>query len=126
MGDDRQTVKTYVPGEQKSAWQRHADELDMSQSEFVRTMIQAGRRGFDLSSTETSVETGSTGSDPGGQRLETRIESALANECLSWDELVDEVFEDFEDRLEDALDSLQERNRVKYSGRDGGYTLNDE
>src|SRR6056297_3280818 len=46
MSEDRRSVKTYVPAEQKDRWREHADELGMSQSEFVRTMVQAGRRGF--------------------------------------------------------------------------------
>ena len=126
MSGDRRSVKTYVPADQKAEWQRHADDLGMSQSEFVRTMVQAGRRGFTLSDGSTPDETGSDDVDPGGHDLETRIESALADGYLSCDDLVEEVFAGFEDRLEDALDSLQERNRVKYSGPNGGYTLVDE
>ena len=47
-GEDtsRTQVRTYVPAYQKSEWESHADELDMSQSEFVRTMVQAGRTRF--------------------------------------------------------------------------------
>ncbi len=44
---ERAVVRTYVPAYQKAHWQDHADELDMSQSEFVRTMVQAGRSGFE-------------------------------------------------------------------------------
>lgn len=36
------------------------------------------------------------------------------------------VTDDIEERLEDALDAHQENNRVKYSGRNNGYTLNGE
>ncbi len=131
MSGDRRSVKTYVPAEQKTTWQEHADELGMSQSEFVRTMVQAGRRGFTLSDGNVSDqsipdETGSGRANPGGSDLETRIESALADGFCSWEELVDDVFDGLEDRLEASLDSLQERNRVKYSGPNGGYTLTDE
>ncbi|WP_280585139.1 DUF5805 domain-containing protein [Halorubrum sp. Boch-26] len=126
MTDDRRSVKTYVPAEQKRRWQDHADELGMSQSEFVRTMVQAGRRGFSTGESEKTVEPGPTGSDPGGDRLETRVEAALADGPLSWEELVEDVVGDFEARLENALDALQDRNRVRYNGRKGGYTLTDE
>lgn len=131
MSGDRRSVKTYVPAGQKTRWQKHADELGMSQSEFVRTMVQAGRRGFSLSEEgipDESIpdETGSDRADPGGNDLETRIESALVGGYLSWEELVEEVFDGFEERLEESLDSLQERNRVRYSGPNGGYTLVDE
>ncbi|MFO8115220.1 MAG: DUF5805 domain-containing protein [Halorubrum sp.] len=126
MSDDRRSVKTYVPAEQKDRWQAHADELGMSQSEFVRTMVQAGRRGFSTADSENPVEPDPQGSDPRGESLETRVESALANGPLSWEELAEDVVGDFEDRLEDALDALQDRNRVRYNGRKGGYTLTDE
>ncbi|WP_132058378.1 DUF5805 domain-containing protein [Halorussus amylolyticus] len=128
---DRTAVKTFVPAYQKEKWKRHADELDMSQSEFVRTMVQAGRRGFDLESgageTENPAEGGLEGSNPGGGGLETRLLDRLDSEGhLSWDQLVDELAGDFEDRLEETLQRLQNENRVQYSGRRGGYTTVDD
>lgn len=125
---DRAVVKTFVPTYQKEEWKRHADELDMSQSEFVRTMVQAGRRGFDLESgtgaAGTVPEGASEGSDPGGGGLETRLLDLLDSDAyLSWDQLVGELAGDFEDRLEDTLQRLQNENRVQYSGRRGGYTV---
>jgi hypothetical protein len=126
MSDDRRSVKTYVPAEQKDRWQDHADELGMSQSEFVRTMVQAGRRGFSVGGSEPAAEPDSTGSDPGGNDLEGRVEAALGDDPLSWEELVEAVVGDVEGRLEDALDELQDRNRVRYNGRKDGYVLTDE
>jgi len=126
----RSTVQTYVPEYQKREWQRHADEMDMSQSEFVRTMVQAGRRGFDGDGTgegageQEGRRTRSAPSDPQGQDLETVVEESLADAgALDWEELLDEVTADVERRLEDALESLQADNRVRYSGPRGGYTL---
>ena len=118
-GTDRAVVKTYVPKYQKSEWKAHADDLDMSQSEFVRTMVQAGRRGFDLGSAEPPEG----GVDPRGDGLEDALLDILADEPLSWDELVERLAGDFEDRLDDALGDLQDENRVRYSGRHGGYVL---
>ncbi|QKG93915.1 hypothetical protein HPS36_13990 [Halorubrum salinarum] len=126
MGGDRQSVKTYVPTEQKEIWREHADELDMSLSEFVRTMVQAGRRGFAPSESATDEEPASEGSDPRGHDLERRVRAALESGPRSWDELVQAVVGDVEDELEATLDDLQDRNRVRYSGRDGGYVLTDE
>ena len=126
MSDDRRSVKTYVPAEQKDRWQEHADELGMSQSEFVRTMVQAGRRGFSLAESGKAAEPDPSGSDPRGDDLETRVESALGDGPLSWEELVEAVVGDFEDQLEETLDALQDRNRVRYNGRKGGYILTDE
>jgi len=49
------------------------------------------------------------------------VEAALSDGVLSWEELVDAVFDDdFEGRLEGALDSLQDRKRVRYNGREEG------
>lgn len=122
----RTAVKTYVPAYQKRIWADHADDLGMSQSEFLSTMVQAGRRGFDPTFDE--------GSEPAGESadaatvdasdLEARIEAVLAGSGpLSWDELVAELTDDIEERLDDALQDLQSANRVSYSGRSGGYTL---
>ncbi len=125
---DRTAVRTYVPAYQKEEWQVAAEEMDMSQSEFVRTMVQAGRREFPIpgenSEPGNSTETDTT---PGVEPLETRILDALAaSGPLDWDDLVDELVGDLEARADDCLQSLQEAGRVRYSGREGGYTLTDE
>ncbi len=123
---DRTAVKTYVPSYQKSEWKRHADELDMSQSEFVRTMVQAGRRGFSAGNGSNPEEADDGGSNPGGNGLESRVESVLSREGpLSWEDLLDALSGDLEERLEGALDDLQSEDRVRYSGREGGYVLTD-
>ena len=126
MGGDRQSVKTYVPAEPKEVWRDHADELGMSLSEFVRTMVQGGRRGFAPAETEPETEPTSEDATPGGRDLESRVRAALESGPRSWDELVQAVVGDVEDDLEETLDDLQDRNRVRYSGRDGGYVLTDE
>jgi len=126
MSDERHAVKTYVPADQKSMWQDHADELEMSQSEFVRTMVQAGRRGISISEPKNRAEPVSKDADPRGDGLERQVKAALSDDPLSWEELVEAVIGDVETQLEEALDSLQDRNRVRYNGRKGGYTLIDE
>ena len=126
MGSDRQSVKTYVPAEQKRAWKDHADELGMSLSEFVRTMVQGGRRGFTLDETAVDEEGPSADANPMGRDLENRVEAALGSGPRSWEELVDAVVGEVEDDLEATLDDLQARDRVRYSGREGGYVLIDE
>jgi len=136
---ERTAVKTYVPAYQKKVWREHADELGMSQSEFVRTMVQAGRKGFDAPSLSPDADAadpdgdgeaadgdGSAGGGRGGPApgFEARVVDALGAEGhLDWDALVAELSADLEDRLEAALESLQSANRVRYSGRHGGYTL---
>jgi len=115
---DRTVVKTYVPEYQKAAWRDHADALDMSQSEFVRAMVQAGRRRFDRE------EPGSEGSSPGGDGLEDRVLDVLsADDHRSWDQIRQALVSDLDDRLDEALRDLQEQNAVAHSGRHGGYRL---
>ena len=126
---DRVGVRTYVPRYQKETWKADAERLGMSQAEFVRTMVQAGRRSFDFEgeSDRTSSSTdegGSTETTPTVQGLETQLVSLLdAESHRSWDELLAGVTDDVEDRLESTLETLQQENRVHYSGRHGGYTL---
>jgi len=129
---DRTVVKTYVPEYQKETWQAHADDLDMSQSEFLRSMVQAGRRVVDADGDRSlntepksaSEEPGSPASNPGGQGLETRVLELLETAGpTDWAELLDALSEELETKLEACLDDLQQANRIQYSGRDGGYTL---
>ncbi|WP_435358125.1 DUF5805 domain-containing protein [Haloarchaeobius sp. DFWS5] len=133
----RSVVKTYVPAYQKDHWTDHADELDMSQSEFVRTMVQAGRQKFGLpespdnGSTEGKTESISGDSERDGDTggaMQQRVVSTLqsAEGAKSWEELLADVSDDVEARLDDALADLQSTGSVRYSGRDGGYVLTGE
>lgn len=126
---ERTVVKTYVPAYQKAAWVEHAEALDMSQSEFVRTMVQAGRRDFSVDAFPADGNVESTGGDRSAESpaedaanpFEDRVYGLLQEGTLSWDDLLEAVTDDVEGRLEDALQSLQADNRVVYSGRNGGY-----
>ena len=125
----RAVVKAYVPAYQKERWREHANELGMSQSEFFRTMVQAGRRGFGGDHHETTDKSGderpaSEDDDSGGNPLEEHILAVLSDgEHHDWDAIVSALTEDIEDRIEEVLQSLQSENRVQYSGRHGGYSL---
>ncbi|WP_436929001.1 DUF5805 domain-containing protein [Halosimplex halobium] len=140
LDTERVSVRTYVPAYQREEWDDHAAELDMSRSEFVRTMVQAGRRGF--GDTDSAVEVSepadpeqgpeesgggpSSDADPQGSGMEERVAAALRSaEYLSWDELLEAVADDIEAELEDALQRLQSEGRVTYSGRNGGYTIDE-
>ena len=133
---DRVAVRTYVPAYQRGRWREDADAMDMSQSEFVRTMVQAGRRGFDRPGGSTPpgesnpVEGAdrdvTPGVEAGGSPLEERVLELVEREGpLEWDGLVEGLVGDLEDRLEDTLDELQSTNRLKHSGRAGGYVVDD-
>jgi len=173
---ERVTVRTYVPKYQRDEWDDHAEDLDMSRSEFIRTMVQAGRRTFgnddgpfdavlDTSGSSADSVAGADGAEtsatdrqlPGTEGtgatvddddstgtgdapisgaaagrdttndLETQVVETLSGErYLSWDELLAAVTDDIEDRLEVTLQELQAGNRVRYSGRNGGYTLDEQ
>jgi hypothetical protein len=123
VGDETEGVsmKVHMPRWQKNRWVTHADQLDMTQSEFLRSMVQAGRLSLDQSRTD---EPDSPDATPGDNGLEEQILDVLRGSgYLSWDDLLAGVTDDIEERLEDALDTLQENNQIKYSGRNGGYTL---
>ena len=137
----RTTVKTYVPAYQRAEWDAHAEELDMSRSEFVRSMVQAGRRGFGAVDGEGEDEERDSGvrrpsgdvagdgtrtGDDEERPFEVQILNALSRaEFLSWEELVEAVTSDIEDQLETTLQDLQADNRVRYSGPNGGYTIDE-
>lgn len=122
---ERKTVQTYVPAYQKQEWVDHADRLGMSQSEFVRTMVQAGRRDFEVPERSYGEEEAEESDDE--ERTDGFEESVLdalsVAEHRSWDELLDTLTEDIEDRLDETLQELQAENLVQYSGRHGGYTV---
>lgn len=136
----RVSVRTYIPAYQREEWDDHAEELGMSRSEFVRTMVQAGRRGFGNSDPDTHspaavnhgtasgepATTPSSDANPEGSSMEDRVVAVLqSTEYLSWDELLEAVADDIEAELEGALQELQSGGRVTYSGRNGGYTLDE-
>lgn len=124
---ERVSVQTYVTSTQRERWREEADELDMSDAEYVRTMVQAGRRSFDLYTTDDAPETAVSDPTPGVDGLEDRILEVLREEEFSdWDRLLAGVTDDIEDRLEGTLDDLQAAGRIKYSGRQGGYTVIDD
>jgi len=133
--DERVTVRTYVPAWQRERWREAADERGMSQSEFVRTMVQAGRRGFDRPGEPAAAP---SNPEEGGERDTTRgleagetpfeehvLELVERNGPVEWDGLVKALVGDVEDRLGEALDELQSANRLKHSGRAGGYVVDD-
>lgn len=131
MSDDteRVTVTTYVPAYQRDEWRDRADDLDMSLSEFVRSMTQAGRQKFDVpvATEQPEIEPSSPGADPGGDGLESRVLEAIkTGDHPTWDDLVEALAGDFEARLDETLGDLQQDGRVQYSGRHGGYTVVDD
>jgi len=128
---DRASVMTYVSPAQKQEWVTHAETLNMSQSEFVRTMVQAGRRDFTVPDRSSiTTETASRNTDSTNTQtdsLRARVIDALtADTYHEWDELLAIVSENIEQRLDQTLAELQEASIITYSGRHGGYTLRED
>ena len=150
---ERVSVSTYVPAYQRATWAAEAESMGVSRSEYVRLMVQAGRRSFDLDETDgngpqttesgpsaRSTEPGDgavTDHNPDGGReassnprddgLQGRVLDLLdSDDHLDWDELAAGLTADIEDRLEAALGELQSAGRVRHSGRHGGYTVVDD
>lgn len=127
-------VTTYLPQRQKAIWQDHAESLDMSQSEFVKTMVQAGRRWFDADESETPG-TPISEPDPRGQTTEDTnsdgfepavLEALDDNDSLGWEGLLEVVTDDVESELAEAIERLQERNQITHNPREEGYVLVEE
>lgn len=127
---ERASVRTYVPAYQKQAWAKHAETLDMSLSEYVRSMVQAGKRGFDESDapgkSDDTEEPRSTDATPGVDGLESTVVDALADGPREFEELVDEVAEDLRRDVDAALDRLEDEGRVEHDRLGGGYRVTDD
>lgn len=127
---ERTSVRTYVPTYQKEAWAEHAEALDMSLSEYVRSMVQAGKRGFEgstaVSESVDPEEPPSEGATPGVDGLESTVVEALSEGPREFDELVDEVAEDFRREVDDVLARLEDDGRVEHDRLGGGYRVTDD
>jgi len=117
----RTVVQTYVPAYQRDEWDDHAAQLDMSRSEFVRTMVQAGRRGFGADTGAPDAGHDDTSSQ--ASLDEQVLEELATSGPLSWEELLAAVTGDIEARLEQTLQRLKEDDELRYSGRRGGYII---
>jgi hypothetical protein len=122
----RAVVQTYVPTYQRELWDDHADRLDMSRSEFVRTMVQAGRRQIG----DDPELANSTAAETDASEDESLDEEVLAlldeDDALAWEGMLSALTDDIESRLDDTLQELQGSNQIRYSGREDGYVLVDD
>ena len=101
---ERVVVKTTVPAYQKREWAEHANDLDMSLSEFIRTMVQAGKRGYE----PDCREGGFAANDPRGDGLETVVQDVLSESPRTLEELNESLLE----RLQNAVDRLRDENAI--------------
>lgn len=126
VNTSRTVVQAYVPAYQRDQWDEHAEQLDMSRSEFVKTMVQAGRHHVSDGEIPDLIgqSVDSNGDETEAGSLSDEIVDLLGDSgALSWDELLAALTDDIETRLDDAMQELQESNRIRYSGRENGYVL---
>lgn len=127
MGDDTHPTMTYPTEEQYDRWERKADELDMSMSEFVECMVEAGLKKFDVDVTpdETNRELREQRNDLKAEldRARDRIEQleedlhhgergavrdyVEANPGATYDEIVQYVIDTAAGRVTTHLDGLE-------------------
>ena len=116
---DAETVRSSfsMPDYQREVWNEEAEEMGISFGEYVRMMIQAGRR--ELGYTEPD-------SDPSnGPDLESQIIDILEEHDgdATWSELIDGVLGDLEDEIEDTVGELEEEGVVETSLRSNTISL---
>jgi hypothetical protein len=121
-------VQTYIPAYQKEIWSEHAGTLGMNQSEFIRSMVQAGRRGY-LTGPDVAGGHGPGEGDAGEPAFPDIVrERALAVfravDHVTRDELQEVLTEDVTEALDTVLDDLQQENAV-LRRRDGFELIND-
>ena len=98
---ERVSVTTYVPEYQREAWADHADALEMSLSEFARTMIQSGRTGFEFDDRAPEAEERPPEDvTPGGDGLESVLVDVLRRDGpLERDELAERITTELSEAL---------------------------
>lgn len=100
--------------------------MEMSQAEFVRTMVQAGRNQGNLQPIEQK-EQASRQEGEHSSSIKDQVCNAISTQGpLEWQELIDVLTEDVETKLDRALEKLQADNKILYDGREGGYKLQEK
>jgi hypothetical protein len=135
LDTSRASVVVYTPAYQRDEWDKEAEELGMSRSEYLRMIIQAGRKHFNhnkgqerltsMGKPETPIPDSEHPSNTFSDdiSLKTQIlESISTEEYLTWNEIVDIVVDDIERYIDKTLDELRESNQIKYDGQKGGFT----
>ena len=138
MSSDTQPAMTYPTEDQYDRWKQRAEEFDMSVSEFIAAMVEAGLKKFDASvePDETLTELREQRNDLRDEldHARTRIESledrihhgeratiqqfVEENPGATYDEIIQHVLDSAPGRVTNHLEDLEgEDLRVE----DGGY-----
>jgi len=127
MSSDSQMAATYVPQQQYGRWKSRAESLDMSVSEFIKSMVEAGNKKF-----EATVEPDETSRELREQRnhyqqelekaqqrvskLETRLDQGEraeirrfieSNPGATFEQITTHLIETVPERTNELLESLE-------------------
>lgn len=142
MGDDSHPTMTYPTEDQYERWERKADDLGMSMSEFVECMVEAGLKKFDVDvdPDETNRELREQRNDlkAGLDRARNRIDNLEdelhhgergvirdfvdANPGATYDEIVQHVIDTAAGRVTSHLEGL-EADDLRVETNDDGTDL---
>ncbi len=117
---DKKKLNTTVPRYQLELYDEEAEQMGFSsRSEFIRSMINAGRRDFGLDSG------GTTGEDGVPQRsLEQRVVRLIEEaDGLTEQEVVDALTENTEKRVTEILNDLNDEGVIDYDVRQSGFVM---
>jgi len=118
---ETRTVRLKVPKSQLELWDEDADEFDMPRTEFIRQMVQAGRREFGLQDNAPESTEPSSSLNPSAETpddLESRVETQLDETPTPFDEIVGAITGDIEREVGNIL---QDASYASYDPVDGGY-----
>lgn len=137
MSSDTQPAMTYPTADQYERWKDRAAEFDMSVSEFIQAMVEAGTKKFDatVELDETTRELREQRNDLRDEldhartrieRLETRLyQGEQATICqyieqnpgTTYDEIIQHMMDTVPERVTDHLDDLEGDDvRIEDSG----------
>jgi len=136
-GLESEPVTTYVDENTKEVWVAHADELGMSLSEFVESMVNAGRAEYSDTAPEGHEDVDPVSARREVEELRRRLEAAeeddgpdpveayaaLDGGYLTVEEVMDEMDTDADDgEVYEALQRLLDEGLVEYDTMRNAYT----
>jgi hypothetical protein len=111
-GTKRVHTSISAPEATMNRWDERAGELDMSRSEYIRTMVEAGDKNLSIASPLDSIAA--------DKSLKNRVLDLLEeDEYKDWDTVLRELTEEMERELEEILNELLDEGRIDFSPRQG-------
>lgn len=115
MGDETKHIGFNVPIDECEEWMSEKEEMNMTNSEFCRSMIRAGRRNLNL--TDAHPDNQGTNLD----EIENEVIKCLSStDAKSFNEIIDSLVGDIEDEVQEVL---LENEDATYIPKEDGYIL---